>query len=58
MKPFRTKRLQWDLIPGGFNLTNRANWTTYDGVQASETFGRPLNAAIARQIQVGVRTDF
>lgn len=58
MKQFRTKRLRCDLIVEGFNLANRANWTAYDGVQASETFGRPLSAAIARQIQVGVRTEF
>ena len=47
-----------DLVIEAFNLLNRANWTSYDGVQSSTTFGRPLSAAAARQIQIGARVSF
>lgn len=57
-RPFRIGRVRLDLIAEAFNLTNRANWTAYDGVQASTTFGRPHAASIARQIQLGARVEF
>src|SRR5262249_46248162 len=32
-----------DVLVEAFNVLNRANWTTYDGVQISSTFGRPID---------------
>ncbi|HEV3216993.1 MAG TPA: carboxypeptidase regulatory-like domain-containing protein [Vicinamibacterales bacterium] len=47
-----------EVLAEAFNLTNRANWTAYDGRKISPTFSRPTAALPARQIQVGVRFDF
>lgn len=57
-RSFRLGRLRLEVVGEGFNLTNRANWTAYDGVQVNTTFGRPVAAAISRQIQLGVRLEF
>jgi len=42
-----------------FNLTNHRNWTAFDGNQRNAaTFGRPTDAGISREIQLGVRVSF
>lgn len=57
-KSFHLHRVRFDVISEAFNVLNRDNWTVYDGVQASATFRRPIDAAIARQIQLGARIEF
>jgi hypothetical protein len=57
-KAFRLGVRRVDLLVEAFNVTNRANWTMYDGQQSSSTFGRPKDAAPPRQVQVGARIDF
>jgi hypothetical protein len=47
-----------DVLVEAFNVLNRSNWTAYDGVQMSPTFGRPQDAAPPRQVQVGARISF
>jgi hypothetical protein len=58
-KAFRMPRTRVEALIEAFNLTNRANWTNYDGNTSSlTTSGRPTSALPARQIQAGVRIDF
>ena len=57
-KSFRMGATRIEALVEAFNLTNRANWTGYDGKQNSRTFGRPKSALPARQVQLGIRVDF
>jgi carboxypeptidase family protein/TonB-dependent receptor-like protein len=57
-KSFGAGAKRVEVLVEAFNLTNRANWTGYDGKKISPTFGRPTAALPARQIQAGVRIDF
>jgi hypothetical protein len=47
-----------ELLAEAFNLTNRRNWTQFDGVLSSVTFGKGTDGGPPRQIQVGVRMGF
>ena len=47
-----------ELLAESFNVTNRPNWTAFDGVVANSTFGQPTASGDPRQIQVGVRFGF
>jgi hypothetical protein len=53
---FGSRRL--DVLVEAFNVLNRANWTTYDGVLNTARFGQPTDAAPPRQVQVGSRISF
>ena len=44
-----------ELLLEAFNLTNRSNWTSYNGNLSSSSFGIPGAAGPPRQIQIGVR---
>jgi hypothetical protein len=57
-KTVRVRGRRLDLLAEGFNVTNRANWTDYNGRKAAAAFGRPAGAAVPRQIQLGARLDF
>jgi hypothetical protein len=41
-----------------YNTFNSLNYTSYDGLLESATFGLPTAAADRRRQQVGVRIDF
>jgi hypothetical protein len=58
LKSFRMPRSRVDALIEAFNVTNRANWSNYDGNKLSPTSGRPTSALPARQVQVGARLDF
>jgi hypothetical protein len=47
-----------ELLGEAFNVTNRRNWTAFDGVVINSTFGKPTASGDPRQIQVGVRLGF
>jgi TonB dependent receptor. len=48
-----------ELLIEAFNVTNRANWTDYNGNKSSvASFGQPASAGPPRQIQLGARFDF
>jgi hypothetical protein len=49
-------RLQ--IIAEAFNVTNHANRSDYNGVQAAVSFGVPASAGPPRQLQLGVRLNF
>jgi hypothetical protein len=57
-KGFYVRGAHVEALIEAFNLTNRANWTSYDGNQLSLTSGRPTAALPARQVQVGARVGF
>ncbi len=57
-KTVRLGRSRLELLVEAFNLANHRNWTSFDGVLTSATFGRPLAAEVPRQVQVGARIDF
>jgi len=57
-KQFRTGRYALELLAEALNVLNRRNWTGYVGDQSSILFGRPTDADIARQVQLGVRVGF
>jgi hypothetical protein len=48
-------RTSTEVLGEAYNLTNRANWTGFDGRQTSKTFGHPTSALRSRQVQVGIR---
>jgi hypothetical protein len=53
------QRRSLELLVEAFNFANHRNWTAFDGNQRNTaTFGRPTDAGIAREIQVGVRVNF
>ena len=47
-----------ELLGEVFNVTNRRNWSAFDGVVSNSTLGRPTSSGEPRQIQLGVRLDF
>jgi hypothetical protein len=47
-----------ELLGEVFNVTNRRNWSAFDGVVSNPTFGKPTSSGDPRQIQLGVRVDF
>jgi hypothetical protein len=47
-----------ELLVETFNVTNRPNWTAYNGTQGAASFGQPTTAGLPRQLQLGVRFDF
>jgi hypothetical protein len=51
-------RYRIELLGEAFNVTNRRNWTAFDGVLVNSTFGKPTASGEPRQIQVGVRMGF
>ena len=57
-KSFRPWHKQIEALVEAFNVTNRANWTAFDGKQGSATFQMPKDALPARQIQLGLRVGF
>jgi len=58
-KSLRAKGQVIEVLLEGFNVTNRANWTSYEGkLSAGKSFGMPKDALPARQIQAGVRINF
>jgi len=57
-KSFRPWHEQIEALVEAFNVTNRANWTAFDGKQGSATFQRATAALPARQIQLGIRVGF
>ena len=57
-KSFRLGRQRIDVLAEVFNLTNRPNWTAFDGVITNATFGRPTSSGEPRQVQLGMRVDF
>jgi len=57
-KTFRAGGREIEALLEGFNVTNRANWTAYQGAKNSPSFGTPRDALPARQIQAGVRVNF
>jgi hypothetical protein len=54
--PFGRRRVE--LLGEVFNVTNRRNWSAFDGVVSNTTFGKPTGSGDPRQIQVGIRLDF
>jgi hypothetical protein len=57
-KTVRVRGRRLALLVEAFNVTNRANWTDYNGRMAATAFGRPAGATAPRQIQLGARLDF
>jgi len=57
-KVLASSGVQVELLAEAFNLTNRRNWTQFDGVLSSVTFGKATDAGPPRQIQVGIRMGF
>ena len=57
-KAFRMGGTRIEALIEAFNLTNRANWTSYDGNTSSSTYRHPTQALPARQVQAGARIDF
>jgi Carboxypeptidase regulatory-like domain/TonB dependent receptor-like, beta-barrel len=57
-KAVRAGSRRIELIAESFNIANRRNWTGYDGILRNATFGKPTDAASAREVQLGVRLDF
>ena len=57
-KAFHARGHRVEALVEAFNVVNRANWTNYDGNQASLTFGRPTAALPAREVQLGARVTF
>lgn len=57
-KAFNMRRGRIELLVEAFNLTNRANWTNFDGRLTSKTSGGPKGALPPRQVQGGIRIDF
>jgi hypothetical protein len=53
---FSARRIE--LLIEAFNVTNRANWTDYNGKVSAASFGQPGSAAPPRQLQLGARFDF
>jgi Carboxypeptidase regulatory-like domain/TonB dependent receptor-like, beta-barrel len=51
-------RRRVELLAEVFNVTNRANWTDYNGNMLASGFGTPGGAGPPRQIQLGVRFQF
>jgi hypothetical protein len=47
-----------ELLIEAFNVTNRANWTDYNGKLSASSFGPPGNAGPPRELQLGARFDF
>lgn len=47
-----------ELYLQALNLLNRANFSTYSGVQTSPFFGQPISAFPARKIETGLRFNF
>ena len=41
-----------------FNITNHANYTSYEGVVTSPSFGQPITAAAPRQLQMNAVLSF
>jgi hypothetical protein len=58
VKPIRLGRVRFALSIEAFNLTNHANWSSYDGRQNSRTFGRPTASDIGREVQIGAHVGF
>ena len=46
------------MLAEAFNVTNRSNWTDYNGNMLASGFGTPGGAGPPRQIQLGVRFQF
>jgi outer membrane receptor protein involved in Fe transport len=57
-KAVRIKAPRIELLAEAFNLTNRPNWTAYNGQKGSPTYGRPTSATGSREVQLGIRVDF
>jgi hypothetical protein len=57
-KVLASSSVEVELLAEAFNLTNRRNWTQFDGVLSRVTFGKATDAGPPRQIQVGVRMGF
>jgi hypothetical protein len=55
-KVLRAGARRLELMVEAFNVTNRANWTDFNGrLAAGAAFGQPANAAPPRQVQFGAR---
>lgn len=57
-KRFAIQKTRAELIVEAFNLTNRTNLGEPIGNLASPSFGKPLSAGDARQVQLGFRVEF
>jgi carboxypeptidase family protein len=57
-KVFTMGAYQLELVAEAFNITNRSNWTTYNGTVGALTFGQPTAAGLPRQLQFGLRFNF
>ena len=53
-----TKKYRFELYVQAFNLLNRANLSTFSGVQTSPFFGRATSAQPPRRLEVGTRINF
>ena len=57
-KVFTIRRSRLDLLVEAFNLTNHVNLFNQVGNLTSVSFGRSIQADIARQVQLGIRVGF
>jgi Carboxypeptidase regulatory-like domain/TonB dependent receptor len=57
-KAWMMGRPRLELMAEAFNVTNRSNWTTYNGMLGALTFGQATGAGPPRQLQFGLRFDF
>lgn len=57
-KVVRFKEKSFRLIGEAFNLTNRVNYSAYQGNIRSATFNQPISARRPRTIQIGAQFDF
>jgi hypothetical protein len=57
-KAIRAGAYQIEFVAEVFNVANQRNWIAYDGVTKNSTFGKPTDAAAAREVQIGIRVGF
>jgi hypothetical protein len=57
-KFIRFDKLSFQLFAEGFNITNRANFTTVNNIFGTAGFGDPITASDPRLIQLGIRVDW
>ena len=48
----------FEVLAEAFNVANRRNWTGFIGNMKSSSFGSPTDAAIPREVQLGIRVSF
>ena len=57
-KVFKVKTLRFKVIGEAYNLTNRVNYTAYQGNIRSALFNQPTAAGRPRSFQLGAQFDF